>query len=297
MTSTTASLIEIIKVSMKPHNPIKTGLKRRGKLRAKVRAILFDVYGTLFISGSGDISVSLNCMSETGESQFEALLKKYGISVGGPTSGSTVFKKYRTEIEETHARLRGEGIDYPEVEIERVWMSVLGFKNWDFTLRFAVEFESLFNPVWPMPHLRDVIQACVSNELPLGIISNAQFFTPLLFRAFFGILPENMGFEADLIFYSYRFRRAKPSLYLFERARESLEVRGIPALNTLYVGNDMLNDILPARRTGFQTALFAGDRRSLRLREENELCRELRPDIVITDLLDLTPLTGGWEVD
>lgn len=314
MTAAAASLVEIMKGSMNPLNPIRTGLKRSGKLRAKVRAILFDVYGTLFISGSGDISLSMNSMKEGGETQLENLLKKYGLSseestsgttagttagmTVGKTAGKTVFKRYRREIEENHARLRAQGIDYPEVEIERVWMCVLGIKNRDLALQFSVEYESLFNPVWPMPDLQDVLQACVSNELPTGIISNAQFFTPLLFEVFFGAPAEAIGFEQDLIFYSYRFMRAKPSLYLFERAREALEARRIPVLNALYVGNDMLNDILPADRTGFQTALFAGDRRSLRLREEKPLRRDLKPDIVITKLTDLTDcITREWGVD
>ena len=302
MTAAAASLVEIMKGSLKPLNPIRTGLKRSGKLRAKVRAILFDVYGTLFISGSGDISLSMNSMKEGGETQLENLLKKYGLSseesTSGTTDGKTVFKRYRREIEENHARLRAQGIDYPEVEIERVWMCVLGIKNRDLALQFSVEYESLFNPVWPMPDLQYVLQVCVSNELPTGIISNAQFFTPLLFEVFFGAPAEAIGFEQDLIFYSYRFMRAKPSLYLFERAREALEARGIPVLNALYVGNDMLNDILPADRTGFQTALFAGDRRSLRLREEKPLHRELKPDIVITKLTDLTDcITREWGVD
>jgi putative hydrolase of the HAD superfamily len=53
------------------------------------------------------------------------------------------------------------------------------------------------------------------------------------------------------------------------------------------VGNDMLKDIWPAARLGCKTALFAGDRRSLRLREDDERCRELEPDLVVDDLSQL----------
>jgi putative hydrolase of the HAD superfamily len=55
----------------------------------------------------------------------------------------------------------------------------------------------------------------------------------------------------------------------------------------LYVGNDMRNDICPAAATGFHTALFAGDKRSLRLREDDRKCARTRPDIIITDLMQL----------
>jgi putative hydrolase of the HAD superfamily len=49
----------------------------------------------------------------------------------------------------------------------------------------------------------------------------------------------------------------------------------------------MLKDIWPATRLGFKTALFAGDRRSLRLREDDERCRVLQPDLVIDQLEQL----------
>ena len=55
----------------------------------------------------------------------------------------------------------------------------------------------------------------------------------------------------------------------------------------LYVGNDMLNDIYPAAKAGFKTALFAGDSRSLRLRKDKPKCKYLSADIVITDLIQL----------
>ena len=62
---------------------------------------------------------------------------------------------------------------------------------------------------------------------------------------------------------------------------------GIPVNAALYLGNDMLNDIYPAQKVGFKTALFAGDARSLRLREDDPGCKNLSPDIIITDLIQL----------
>ena len=49
----------------------------------------------------------------------------------------------------------------------------------------------------------------------------------------------------------------------------------------------MRNDIYPAHAIGFQTALFAGDRRSLRLRADDARCADLKPDLVLTDLEQL----------
>jgi putative hydrolase of the HAD superfamily len=91
-----------------------------------------------------------------------------------------------------------------------------------------------------------------------------------------------------LVFYSYRFEVAKPSPKLFMLAAEKLGAREILPTEVLYVGNDMLNDIYPAKTIGFQTALFAGDRRSLRLRAEDPRCRNLAADVVVTNLIQLT---------
>jgi len=49
----------------------------------------------------------------------------------------------------------------------------------------------------------------------------------------------------------------------------------------------MRNDILPAKKIGFNTALFAGDARSLRMREDDPECIRTSPDLVITDLIQL----------
>jgi len=52
----------------------------------------------------------------------------------------------------------------------------------------------------------------------------------------------------------------------------------------LYVGNDMKSDIIPAKKCGFKTALFAGDKRSLRTRGMgiNEILKN--SDNIITEL-------------
>jgi putative hydrolase of the HAD superfamily len=51
----------------------------------------------------------------------------------------------------------------------------------------------------------------------------------------------------------------------------------------------MLNDIQGAASAGFKTALFAGDRRSLRLRE-NDPRVQTRPDAVLLRLDDAARL-------
>jgi putative hydrolase of the HAD superfamily len=135
-----------------------------------------------------------------------------------------------------------------------------------------------------MPGLKKLLATCSQKKLATGIISNAQFFTPLLFEWFLNARMENLGFDSELNFLSYRLGRAKPSAALFNMAASAIEAKGIDAAATLFVGNDMLNDIYPAHQIGFQTALFAGDERSLRLRTDDSRCLNLSANLILTDL-------------
>ena len=173
------------------------------------------------------------------------------------------------------------------MQIDEIWHQVVGTSDIEDARRFAVEFEMIVNPSYPMPNLAAALSACKHSPLIMGIVSNAQFFTPILFKTFLGDLPENIGFEAKLVLYSYQHRVAKPSQRLFQLAAEKLQSFGITQKDALYVGNDMLNDIMPASAEGFQTALFAGDKRSLRLRGDDPRCNGLSPDLIIKDLRQL----------
>ena len=126
----------------------------------------------------------------------------------------------------------------------------------------------------------------------MGIISNAQFYTPYLFKWFLNSDLEGLGFKRDLLIFSYRLGFAKPSTFLFQTASKKLSNMNISADSVLYVGNDMLNDIYPAKKTEFNAALFAGDKRSLRLRRDDSRCKNLSPDLVITDLIQILDYIG-----
>jgi len=272
---------DLISKYITPIFPLPTSLKQQGKLKEKVEAILFDLYGTLFISRSGDISMAKKKSPHM--EKFEKLLQQFGIK----KESQTVLKRFYAAIENQHDILKKKGVDFPEVEIDQIWMRVLENDNLKTVREFAVQFELLTNPVYPMPHLEKLLSACQDSNVLMGIISNAQFYTPYLFNWFLDSNPEDLGFHPDLILYSYKFGVAKPSTLMFRVTAEKLKNMNIPAHSALYIGNDMLNDIFPAKNVGFKTGLFAGDARSLRLRKNDPKCKNLSVDLVITDLVQL----------
>jgi putative hydrolase of the HAD superfamily len=273
---------------IKPLLPISTTLNPIGEIEENIRCILFDIYGTLFISGSGDISIGRRQSRQT--IYFKKLMDRYHLK----NDPQTLLNEFFSVIDGEHERLKKNGVDFPEVEIERIWAKVLDIEALEEARTFAMEFEMIVNPAYPMPNLEKTLSACRQSHVQMGIISNAQFFTPYLFHWFFDSDPERLGFNRDLIFYSYKTGHAKPSTTMFEIAAENLEHMDIPAYSVLYIGNDMLNDVLPAKKTGFKTALFAGDARSLRLRKDHPECQNLSPDIIVTDLIQLLEYVPNW---
>ncbi|MGD8881343.1 MAG: HAD family hydrolase [Desulfobacterales bacterium] len=266
---------------MQPLSPLPTSMRPGGRIAGPIQCVMFDIYGTLFISAAGDISVAGKTAPEA--RKLQRLLQKFKIR---KTPRDLTAELVRT-IEDEHRRLIENGIDYPEIEIDQIWKQILDTGDLDSVRRFAIEYELIVNPVFPMPNLDKTLTVCREQNLTMGLISNAQFFTPLLFEWFLHAKPEDLGFHSELIFLSYQLRHAKPSLAPFEQAAAVMNTMGLRPAASLYVGNDMLNDIYPAKQLGFQTALFAGDARSLRLRTDDSRCVNLAADLVLTDLSQL----------
>ena len=272
---------ELLQTYVTPMSPQPTGMSPGGNLTEKVRCILFDIYGTLFISGSGDISMARRASPQM--SKLPRLLDKFGL---GFAPRDLMEKLHRT-IETRHRQLMQSGMDTPEIEIDKMWLQILEWEDIERARQFAIEYELIVNPVYPMPNLANLLAACRQQNRPMGLVSNAQFFTPLLFEWFLDADAQSLGFDSDLIFLSYQLGYAKPASIMFEKAAAAVNAKGIATSSALVVGNDMLNDIYPAKQLGFQTALFAGDRRSLRLRPDDSRCRHLSADLIVTDLAQL----------
>jgi putative hydrolase of the HAD superfamily len=279
-----AALIERIQALTAPMRPVPTGAAPRIEPLEGIRAVLFDVYGTLVISGCGDIGLTAEASAAD---PFRGAWSAAGLDAGAlPTGGHGLLAEL---IHADHAQSRRRGVDHPEVDILAIWRQILEQRELFATdavlRRLALEYELRTNPVWPMPYLADVIGKLSARGLVLGVVSNAQFYTPLMLEAFLGQPLQKLGFDPDCCAWSYRQGVAKPSLSVYLPALRGLAERhGIAPAQVLYIGNDMRNDVRPAQALGCRTALFAGDARSLRLRADDPGMRDIQPDRVITSL-------------
>ena len=192
-------LADIIKRSSSPLIPESTGAEPLLPNLPDIRAIVFDVYGTLFISESGDISLAE-------ESDREDLMRQaFSLCGIGPARDDIrLVDRFHQTIHGFQDNRREQGIAWPEVEIREVWQALLDRLIAENVIdgaspspsrleELAVTYECLSNRIWPMPGLRETLSAIRERGLLLGIVSNAQFYTPLLFEGSLTPRSRNSG--------------------------------------------------------------------------------------------------------
>lgn len=275
-----------------PLEPLPTGAVIHLPALDNVETVLFDIYGTLLVSSSGDVGTA--AATDSGEALIQSLIVS-GYEGDHERAGELGPELLQAEIQHWHEAARESGTKFPEVEISRVWKKVIErFQTLELLkpddsiekiLQLAVEYECRVNPVWPMPAAVETIANLRERGYRLGIVSNAQFYTPLMIEALFGKSLEELGFEKELCVFSYKELQAKPAIELFQTLENKVDFS-----KTIYVGNDMLNDVWTASQAGCRTVLFAGDKRSLRLREKDKRCKKLVPDAVVDHLHQITEM-------
>jgi putative hydrolase of the HAD superfamily len=281
--------------------PVPTLLKPYIKKDPSVRAFIFDIYGTLLVSASGDIDESI-----LSTDNLNLALKSSDIQIIANKSDrqlvlSEMLEEFKQLVKDFHDSTRNEDRPYPEVDILQIWEQIIINNQQRNRLQlngplcikfFTFIFEVLSNRIYPMPGMKEVLNHLAAKDFPLGIISNAQFYTPVILNFFMhnSIIETEyvLPFDPDLTFFSYKYMRSKPDSYLFQLLKEQCQRKyGIFDDEILFIGNDLYRDVYPARLAGFKTVLFAGDTKSLRLRQDKPELRKIVPDFIINDLHQL----------
>ncbi len=297
---------ELIRRACIPLSPIPTGIKDVLPHLPSIKAVLFDIYGTLLISGSGEVGSSTQKPTE-GPSlpRFHGAVSASGFGVNRDPKffDEKCNELYLGYISSRHGELKKLGIPFPEVDILSIWHRLLtqllnekdisGSITVDNLILTALLFELDSNRTWTMPGTREVLRELNHRGIITGIVSNAQFYTPYILGTLIGSSLAETGFSPDLMSWSYLNGYAKPSLEMFSSVSKFIQNSGIGANEVIYIGNDMLNDISTAAELGFRTVLFAGDQRSLRLRKENHQLQTCQPDAIITELRQLIRIIDG----
>lgn len=284
---------------IKPIDIKPTGAKASYKKDKDIKAVIFDIYGTLIISASGDIM-----QSHYDAGMFEHALKWSGFEINVEVKELiNIHSIFENEVNSGKKNARLNGIPFPELDIVDIWIRTLSKAEkagWitstnssDYKL-FTFVFELNSNQVWPMPGLKQTLEEIRSKGYPMGIVSNAQFYTPVMMNFFLydQVKGDEFidGFEKDISVFSYKILKGKPDTAVYRELLDPLKKRGILPGEVLFVGNDMLKDIYAAVKVGFKTCFFAGDLRAYRLRENHPEASKVKPDHIITELSQLNQI-------
>lgn len=213
-----------------------------------VRAVIFDVYGTL-------LRVRPVPPSTAVEARWETLLLPYASAEPG-LSWSQFLQSCDAAIRRHHEEATARGVGYPEVnwaEITREVIPGLGRGEESALDTFHLEVSALSRQVELAPGALPILRQLHEAGVPLGIASNAQRYSQLELRQALTSAGADIGwFAADLCFWSFEHGFSKPNPHVFQSLNARLGLRGIRPPEVLMVGDRIDNDVRPALAVGWQ---------------------------------------------
>ena len=253
---------------------------------ADIRVTLFDVYGTLvnywkkeFENEAGKQATLLSAFEKVIQ---RFVMQPYLVQMNPEEPPQkTLSDLYHGLISLKHGLAAEKKIEFPEVKIEEIWEAIFlmlkrrgydpsGFglgEGQDFIrcVAYCYNFFAFNRGLYP--GVSGALQRLKSENIFLGIVSNAQFYTPMDLSLFLRDQSNNeiddfsRVFEHDFVFFSYEHGVSKPNKLLFRKLFDALYEYQILPSQALLVGNDLLSDIQPAQEAGMKTAFFTGDSR------------------------------------
>src|SRR5205807_1578612 len=130
-----------------------------------------------------------------------------------------------------------------------------------------------------------------------GLLADGQCFTLVQLQR--GLTRENNRFHLDELFdpdlrvLSSDHGAKKPSERLYREFLDRLQKDGIAAEQVLHMGTRIDLDVIPARKLGMRTGLFAGDKGSLVATAEQLKDPASRPDVLVTELGQIDKIVGS----
>ena len=267
-----------------------------------VKAVLWTIYGTLVAVPQGELLFE-HPQDFVTEAALDKLIKEFKMwnSMSRKPGAPAIHLKEAYSKALTNLKMVGSGGEkHPEVAVERAWEEIIkklrdytfdvmsyGSLN-EFAKKLAYFYQASIQGAGAYPGAAETIRAIASGGRPQGLLADGQCFT-------FGQLQRCLKqqdadldaaavFPINLRLISAERKSKKPSDTLFKAAAQILAAQGIRANDVLHVGSNLVRDIAPAKRHGFRTALFAGDKHSLAASPEQLKDPAFRPDVMLTEL-------------
>jgi HAD-hyrolase-like len=296
-----------------PKMPKVEPVKARPHLeQLPVKAVLWNIYGTLLAVPGGELQFepAIDFVMDAALDKTIQEFKMWNSMSRKPGAPAAYMKElYRKAL--SMLQLQGSGNEkHPEVLSEKVWedivkklqqkdytfdASVYGSLD-DLTKKIAYFYHASIQGCGAYPGATDAIRLVADGGRVQGLFGDGQCFTFAQLQRSLNFLEDGFPmmnyFPANLRWISGEKRAKKPSETLFQGITAALAGRGISPSETLHVGSSLTRDIAPAKKHGFRTALFAGDKGSLQATAEQLKDPATRPDVLLTELPQIADVLG-----
>jgi FMN phosphatase YigB (HAD superfamily) len=277
-----------------------------------VRVVTWSIYGTLLAISGGEpyLEHPNKFVMDVALDKTIQEFKMWGSMSRKPGQPADYLAQIYSKLLLEQRSLASGSERYPEVQVDRLWEAFIkkllqkdyafdagfyGSLN-EFSRKVGYFFHASLQGTACYPDIADALKLVKEAGLLQGLLSDGQYFMPLqLERAFSKQAPEcklDDFIDPELRSYSYEVRSRKPSERLFRHMLSLLAQRGISANQVLHIGSRITQDVVPARRVGMKTGLFAGDKGSLQATPEQLKEPASRPDVLLTKLTQIADVVG-----
>ncbi len=277
-----------------------------------IRAVLWDVYGTLLRVSDGrftllpDEEVRLQIALDKTIHEFNMWNHMYR-KPGPPWQSLIGLYKSTIERQAMQASSKGDVTDVDIVETWRAMIDRLFEKEYvydeglygdldEFSEKVAYFFHSCLQATEARAGAVRAMSDISSAGLTQGLLSDGQSFTlvqTLRALALQADLPPLYElFRPQSLILSHSLGAKKPSKSLFQHAVQQLRSIGIQAQETLHISCRLATDLVPAKLAGMKTALLVAEKSGLEVPSDVLKDPATRPDRLLTDLSQLNSVIG-----
>jgi putative hydrolase of the HAD superfamily len=277
-----------------------------------VRAVTWSIYGTLLAISGGELYLEhpQRFIMKVGLDKTIQEFKMWGAMTRKPGQPADYLRKIYADLLAKERSVPSPGEKHPEIAVERVWEALVkrllqkdyqfdaGFYGAlkEFSQKIAYFFHSSLQATACYPGAAATLKNLAAKGLLQGLLADAQCFTIVQLQRGLRCQDPTADLDAltdvNLRALSHEVRARKPSERLFRPLLAALGTRGILPDQVLHVGSSVAQDVIPARRLGMRTALFAGDKASLQATPAQLKDLPSRPDLLVTELEQLAATIG-----
>ncbi|MBX9678825.1 MAG: HAD hydrolase-like protein [Gemmataceae bacterium] len=268
-----------------------------------IRLVAWNVYGTLLRILGGELKFVHpdKFVMDLALDKTVQEFKMWGSMSRKPGQPSEYMGQLYERALDEQRLASSPGEKHPEIHSDKIWDNIVkkllqkeykfdagfyGALN-EYCRKIAYFFHASIQGTAAYDGAGAAMEMLRSLGVKQGLLGDGQPFTTVqIGRAIAGQTSLRLDDLVDrgLRSLSFEVGGKKPSERLFRHFLQAAQQQGIQAHEILHIGSRILQDIAPARRMGMRTALFAGDKESLQVTNEQLKDASLRPDVLLTEL-------------